>query len=111
MIRKGDLGNLEQMALLAVWRQGIKAYGLSVRDEIASRGGRRISVSSAYLTLVRLETKGLLRSSVADPRPVRGGKGRRFFKITRKGIAALRRVRQGMNRMWEELDVEGEARA
>ena len=104
MGRKTDLGDLEQTVLLAVWRLGHEAYGLPVRDEIASRMGRKISVSSAYLTMVRLQEKGLLRSQMAEPIPVPGGKARRYFQITRSGTTALRRLRKGMNRMWEGLD-------
>ncbi len=104
MGRRSDLGDLEQTVLLAVWRLGDEAYGLAVRDEIASRVGRKISVSSAYLTMVRLQEKGLLRSRMAEPMPVPGGKARRYFRITRPGITALRRLREGMQRMWEGLD-------
>jgi len=92
------------LVLLVVWRLGNAAYGLSVRDEIHARAGRTISVSTAYLTMTRLEGKGLVRSRVVDPRPVRGGKGRRVFVITRSGTAAVKRARMTMDRMWDGLE-------
>ena len=105
MTRGLELGELEQTVLLAVWQlRDESAYTVSVRDELRRRAGRRLSLSTVYLTLVRLEEKTALSSSMGAPTAVRGGKAKRCFRITAKGIDALRRARGRMNRMWEGLE-------
>lgn len=98
------LGELEQITLMAVWHLGGDAYGARIRDEIERWTGRSLSVSSVYVTLVRLEKKLLVRSWLADPTPVRGGKAKRFFAAEKRGIALLRQARATLSRVWEEIE-------
>ncbi len=99
--------DFEQQVLLAVWRLGEHAYGASVRDELEGRTGRELAQGAVYVTLVRLEKKGLLLSRLSDPTPVRGGKAKRYFEITARGVAGVQAVRRTMDKLWEGLpDVE-----
>ena len=84
------LGDLEQLVLLAVMRLGDGAYAVSVRDEIRGRTGRSVSRGAVYVTLDRLERKGMLTSGLGEPTPERGGKARRLFSLEPDGVAALR---------------------
>ena len=86
----GPLGEFEVVILLAVLHTAPGAYGTAIRDEITTRSGRMPSRGAVYVTLDRLETKGYLRSSVGDPAPERGGRPRRFYEVTRRGLAAVR---------------------
>ena len=95
--------DFEQQVLLAVWRLGDRAYGATVRDELETRTGRTIAQGAVYVTLVRLEKKGYLRSRLANPTPVRGGKAKRFFVIQPEGIAGVKAARTAMERLWEGL--------
>ncbi|HSM61845.1 MAG TPA: PadR family transcriptional regulator [Longimicrobiales bacterium] len=95
--------DFEQQVLLAVWRLGDDAYGASVRDELEARTGHDVTQGAVYVTLVRLEKKGLLRSRLSDPTPVRGGKAKRIFGITPEGISGVRETREMMDRLWEGL--------
>jgi DNA-binding PadR family transcriptional regulator len=54
--------------------------------------------------LERLEAKGLLASRMGDPTPERGGRSRRYFRVTGKGLAALRHARRAMQRLWHGLE-------
>ncbi len=101
------LGELEQITLMAVWRLGREAYGARIRDEIEGWTGRSLSVSSVYVTLVRLEKKGLVRSWLADPTPVRGGKAKRCFEVQARGIELLKKARATLSRVWEEIEAAG----
>ena len=96
-------GDFEQHVLLAVWRLGGQAYGASVRDELEARTGRSVAQGAVYVTLVRLEKKGLVRSRMSNPTPVRGGKAKRFFGITSEGIAGVQAARGALDRLWEGL--------
>ena len=95
--------DFEQQVLLAVWRLGDGAYGTSVRDELETRTGREVAHGAVYVTLVRLEKKGLLRSHVADPTPIRGGKAKRYFAITPAGIAGVTAAKERMDALWDGL--------
>jgi len=102
--------DVEQQVLLAVWRleEGEDgAYGAPVRDELERTAGRSVSAGAVYTTLVRLEKKGWLRSSMGEPTPERGGKAKRFFVITEEGVGALQDAREVMERLWEGLDGTG----
>lgn len=95
--------DFEQQVLLAVWRLGDEAYGTPVRAELEERTGREVSQGAVYTTLVRLEKKGMLRSRMSDPTPVRGGKAKRFFHITEAGRAGAEAARATMDRLWDGL--------
>ena len=99
-----SLGEFEQMVLLAVLRLEANAYGAAIQREIEARAERRRTISAIYVTLVRLQDKGMVESSLADPTPVRGGKAKRFFTVTPAGASALEDSRQAMARMWEGLE-------
>jgi DNA-binding PadR family transcriptional regulator len=96
-------GDFEQQVLLAVWRLASEAYGASVRNELEARTGAEVAQGAVYVTLVRLEKKGFLRSRLSDPTPVRGGKAKRLFRITPEGIDGLRETRRLMERLWDGL--------
>jgi PadR family transcriptional regulator len=102
-VTPGIPSDFEQQVLLAVWRLGDGAYGASVRGEIETRTGRDVAQGAVYVTLVRLEKKGLLRSRLSDPTPVRGGKAKRFFKILPDGIAGVQAARESMDNLWDGL--------
>src|SRR5207247_10685182 len=105
-----SVGEFEQVVLLAVLRLGDEAYAVSILDEIERCTERRISRGSVYITLDRLETKGYLRSRLADPTPDRGGRAKRYYALRPRAIAALRDSRRALVALWRGLDrVLGEA--
>jgi len=104
MKRKGYLGELEQMVLLAILRLDDKAFGTNVLGELNRRVQRRVSRGALYVTLDRLEEKGMLTSKLGDPTPRRGGRPRRYMTVTPTGVAALRRSRAAWINLWEGLD-------
>ena len=95
-----SLGDLQQLAMLAVARLGAGAWGAAIRDELAEVAGRDVSVPTVYVTLVRLEEQGLVRSAEAPREDGRGGRARRVFELTPAGWEALQESRTAMERMW-----------
>jgi DNA-binding PadR family transcriptional regulator len=104
---RDHLGEFEHIVLLAVLRLADDAYGVSIRREITLRTQRELTVGSLYSTLDRLESKGLLRSRTGDPTPERGGRSKRYFRVTAAGLRMLRESRQVINAMWEGLEPYG----
>jgi DNA-binding PadR family transcriptional regulator len=80
--------------LLAVLRLGPDAYGMTVRRQIEAATGRDISIGAVYATLVRLESKGFVRSYAGEPTAERGGRAKRYFSTTADGERALRNTRE-----------------
>ena len=101
------LGEFEQIVLLAVVRLGEKAYGVPIRREIEQRGGRGTSIGALYSTLDRLEAKGYVHSRFADPTPQRGGRSKRYFRVTAEGLEALSHSKNVLDRMWKGLRFKG----
>ena len=98
------LGEFEQLVLLAVVHLGDEVYGVPIADEIGRRTGRAVSPAAVYVTLRRLEQKGLLSSSMSAPKAERGGKSRRCVRVTAAGLESLRAARQALDSMWKGLD-------
>jgi DNA-binding PadR family transcriptional regulator len=98
-----NLGEAEHLVLLAAFRLGADATGADIRDEVARRTGRDLTVSAVYVTLLRLQKKGLVTSEMGDPTPVRGGKARRHFTVSPDGVGLLYAARERLDRMWEGL--------
>jgi PadR family transcriptional regulator, regulatory protein PadR len=80
---------------------------VTIRDEIIERTGRNVSRGSVYAGLERLEEKGLLISSLSDPTPERGGRAKRYYKISASGEVALHVSRRGIEKMTEGLQWAG----
>jgi DNA-binding PadR family transcriptional regulator len=85
-----NVGEFEQLVLIAIVRLEDDAYGATIRREIEARTGRRLTISAVYTTLDRLEQKGLLRSWIGDPTAERGGRRRKFVALQPAGARALR---------------------
>ncbi len=98
------LGEFEQLVMLAAVHLGEEVYGVPIVDEIERRTRRKVSHAAVYVTLRRLEEKGLLESWKSSPTAERGGKARRCVRVTRAGLTLLRESRLALDRMWQGLD-------
>ena len=97
------LGEFEHLIVLALLRLGDRAYGVTVRQEIELRVDREVSIGAVYATLDRLERKGYVSSQRGDPTPERGGRSKRFFKVTADGVEAVSRSHRALQSMTEGL--------
>jgi DNA-binding PadR family transcriptional regulator len=97
------LGEFEHLVLLALMRLGEEAYGVAVRQEIRARTGRDVTIGAIYVTLDRLEAKGLTASRVGEPTPERGGRAKRYFRVTPRGRTAVNRTHEALRSMTDGL--------
>ena len=95
------MGEFEQLVLLALLRLGNDAYGMEVREEIETRAGRDVSYGAVYTTLDRLERKGLVTYRVGEATPERGGRAKKYFRVSPAGVEALRETRDALTVMWQ----------
>jgi PadR family transcriptional regulator PadR len=100
-----NLGEFEQLILLAILRLRDDAYGVTIRAELADRAGRNVAPGALYTALERLETKGFITSRMSDPTPQRGGRAKRYVTVTAAGMEALTRALEAYERLLDGLDV------
>lgn len=97
------VGSFEEQVMLAVLRTGLDAYGMQVRRELEQVTGRDVTIGSVYITLDRLEAKGLVTSE----RTARAeSSSRRVFAVTAAGARALAETRALRERLWAGVDLE-----
>jgi PadR family transcriptional regulator PadR len=97
------LGTFEQIVLLAVLGLEEQAYGRAVLRAVQAASGddRTIFAGAVYATLDRVEEKALLSSRIEEGTPARGGRARRFYRLTPAGACALTEARRTLERMWK----------
>ena len=95
------LTDFELMILLAALRLGDEAYGVRIARQIEEVGGRRVLLGAAYAALDRLEANGLVSSTLGNPTSERGGRARRYFRVTPRGVRAVRDTRDAFVALWE----------
>jgi DNA-binding PadR family transcriptional regulator len=100
----GNLGEFEQMVLLAILQLGEDVYGVPIVEEIERRTDRSVARAAVYVTLRRLEKKGLVESWMGEPSEERGGKARRLVRVRPEGQRLLQGSRRAMEAMWQGLD-------
>lgn len=108
-IQKTYMGEFEQIVLLSLLRLDNDAYGMAAHEEIEDRTGREISIGALYRTLARLEAKGYVAHRMGEPTAERGGRAKKFFRVTGSGREALARTRHALDSMWRGIRVESES--
>ena len=94
------LAEFELLVMVAAVRLGAdEAHPVSIAADISERTGRIVRRANVYMTLQRLEDKGLLTTALGDARPERGGKPRRLVTPTREGVAAVRATMAAIHAM------------
>jgi|SRR5687767_14999672 PadR family transcriptional regulator, regulatory protein PadR len=97
------LTDFELLILLAILRLDDGAYGVPIAGEIEAATGRPVTRASIYTTLDRLQRTGLVESEMGDPTAERGGRAKRFFRVTRAGLRAVKEAQRAFTTMWKGL--------
>ena len=103
MRKGGYLGQFELMVLLVLMRLGDDAYGVTIANELEEQTGREVVIASVYATLERLQDRGLVSSTLGDATPERGGRAKRYFRITGAGLREVRDARRSLLSLWKGL--------
>jgi len=98
------LGSFEQAVLLAIVRLREGAYGRAILKEVQERMERDVAAGAVHATLVRLERKSLITSSLGPGTPIRGGRARRFYRLQPVGLRALNDARAAVDDLWRGLE-------
>src|SRR5687768_14267154 len=103
MAPRDSMGRFEFMVLLAVMRLDSSAYGVLVARELETVIGREVALGRVYFALQRLESRRLVRSRLGEPTAERGGRAKRYFQITGKGLQEVRETSRALTTLWRGL--------
>ena len=104
------LTDFELMVMLAVLRVRDEAYGVPIAREIEEIGGRAVTLAAVYLALDRLRQHGLVSVRLGEATPERGGRAKRYFKVTPAGIRALKGTQKAFMSLWRGIpELKGES--
>ncbi len=98
-----NLGEFEELVLLAVAAMQEQAYSLAITDEINRVTGRNITFGVVHSSLNRLENKGFVDSEMTGATKERGGRRKRVFKISEAGKKALVKTRAQRDELWSMI--------
>ena len=103
-MKVAPLGELELLVLLAVQRLDDDAYGIRVLEELDRTAQRKLTRGTIYATLQRLEDKALLRSKLGEATAERGGRAKRYYRVSASGLDSLRRSVGAIHALSEGLE-------
>ncbi|MEL6718900.1 MAG: PadR family transcriptional regulator [Bacteroidota bacterium] len=96
-----NIGYLEEIILLLVMSMEGDAYGYSVSEAYKKYMGKPISISAVHTVLSRMETKGLIKSSMGGATAERGGRRKRIFEATDQGVAVIAEIKTARQKLWD----------
>ncbi len=102
-MKKTYLGEFEELVLGMVGILGEDAYGNAIVKETKTQFNRNVNLSAVHITLYRLEDKGLVKSEMGGITATRGGRRKRYFKITNAGMALLQEMQYQRQKLWQLL--------
>lgn len=100
-MHKNYLGEFEELIMLTIGVLGDTSYGVSIKDEMEARTGKRPSIGALHTALQRLEKKGMIESWEGGATNERGGRKKRFYRLTVSGRQALQSAHDIRNQMFE----------
>jgi len=109
-MKKTYLGEFEELVLMMVGILGNETYGNLVVKEIQTQQKRTVNLSAVHITLYRLEDKGFVKSEMGGATSTRGGRRKRFFKITNAGLSLLHAMQEQRHKLWKllpQLNISG----
>ena len=98
------LGGFENLLLLAILRLGDRAYGVTIRLELLDSAGRDVAVGAIYTGLDRLQQKGFVTSWNGEPTRERGGRAKKFYRVTPSGKQALKETHRALRQLAAGLE-------
>ncbi len=103
---KKDITKVEETVMLAIWKLGGNAYGVTIKNHIKTVTQREYLYSTLYTTLEQLESKGYISRSYGEPSQKRGGKRKIYFSLAEEGHTALKNAFMKQKAVWSGITEE-----
>jgi DNA-binding PadR family transcriptional regulator len=104
VMARAGLGEFEQQVLLVILRLGRESYSVPIVAELEECAGRSVATSAVYVSLRRLEAKGMLTSRLELPEESGEPYPRRYFALTEASLEPLKVARRSMLSLWDGLE-------
>ena len=95
---------MEERILLTILKLKDNAYIVSIKDQLEHFTSKNMSFGALYVALNRLIKFGYLESYIGESSSLRGGRAKKYYKLTKKGVLVLKDIRQQQNQMWKGFD-------
>ena len=102
-MKGGKLGEFEESIMLIIASMNNEGYAVSVQEALLAEADRKVNISAIHSTLYRLEKKGMLSSYFGEATKKRGGKSKRYFKVTTAGFAELQQSKDFRSKIWNVI--------
>lgn len=99
------LTRMEEILLLTIHQLGTEAYGVTIKSKVEETLEKSVSVGAIYVPLDRLAKRGLLKTRQGDPSPERGGRSKKYYKLTQSGISILKETKRLNDLLWVNVSV------
>ena len=93
----------EELIMLAVWHLKDNAYLVTIREYLTTMTGKEWSVGAIYVPLDRLSKLGFVEGSFGGATAERGGRSKKFYTLTKAGVAALGEIQRVQQAMWQGI--------
>jgi PadR family transcriptional regulator PadR len=101
------LGSFESLLMLAVLRLSGQAYGVTIRRELLTKAKKDVAIGAIYTGLERLERKGFVESWLGEPTSARGGRAKRYYRLTARGLKILNETQRAIQGLMVGLSLAG----
>ena len=95
-----ELTRLEEILLLAIWRQKGEAYGVKIRQYVSNALGKNITYGNLYSALNQLVKKKYVSKTLGEPTPERRGRRKIYYTVTPLGSSALKATWELNAKLW-----------
>lgn len=94
----------EELILLAILKLEEDAYCVRILDRLRAVSDKDWTLGGIYMTLDRLEKRKYVESEFGTPTAERGGKRKRFYKVTPNGVESLKATHRVAQAMWDGIE-------
>ena len=98
-----ELTRNEELILLAIWKLGDNAYGVTIRQSFKHVTGKTLNYGSLYNTLYRLAQRGFVATKESPPLSRQGGRRKILYALTSLGEKALAEAQKIQKLAWGEI--------
>jgi len=95
-----SLTRTEEEILLTIWDLREEAYLVSIRNCLNKNAEKELTIGAIHIPLSKLEKAGIVTSFFGEATPKRGGRRKRIYKLTDRGIALLKKQKEIRDRVW-----------
>lgn len=97
------LNGNDEILLLTILALKENAYGATIMQHLTEVTDREWSIGAIYDPLYRLEKAGYVRSFLTPPTSERGGRSKRVYMVTKRGLEALHQHQKIRSRISQNL--------